>query len=180
MRKRWPRARGPMPRRTSSRAATRGMAAAPAPRPGRSRPSGGRARAFPCRAGPHPRAGRRQRRSRRGVLRVDLPQAAAHAALAGHELALEPLEPLLAPAHELELVVDELHRLVKQPAAVADGLGLGEFSPNLGARLLGGHQLAELVQAEIEQVAQPHHFLEALHVVLRIETALALLAILHR
>src|SRR3954468_9050987 len=145
MRTRWPRARGPMPRRTSSRAATRGMAGAPAPRPGRSRPSGGRARAFPCRAGPHPRVGWRQRRSRRGVLRVDLPQAAAHAALARHELALEPLELLvgaahaplarhelaleplellLAPAHELELAVDVLHRLVEQPAAVADVLGL--------------------------------------------------------
>src|SRR3954449_1795114 len=171
MRTLWPRARGPMLRRTSSHAATRGMAGAPAPRPGRSRPSGGRARAFPCRAGPHPRAGRRQRGSRRGVLRVDLPQAAAHTALAGHELALEPLELLLAPAHELELVVDELHRLVEQPAAVADVLGLGEFPTDLGARLLGGHELAQLVESEVEQIAQPHHLLEALHVVLRVEAA---------
>src|SRR3954469_16128755 len=151
MRTRWPRARGPMPRRTSSRAATRGMAAAPAPRPGRSRPSGAPARAFPCRAGPHPRAWRRQRRSRRGVLRIDLPQAAAHAALARHELALEPLELLLAPAHELELVVDVLHRLVEQPAALVDVLGLGEFPTDLGTRLLGGHELAQLVEAEVEQ-----------------------------
>src|SRR5436305_2261868 len=111
----WPPARALTPQRTSSRAAQRGTGEVRARRPGSCPPSCGRGRGCPCRGGPPRREGRwrQQPRSCRGVLGVDLAEAAAHAPLPGHELALEPLELLLAAAHQFELGADVLELLVE-------------------------------------------------------------------
>src|SRR5947208_1745554 len=115
---------------------------------------------------------------RGGVLGVDLAQPCAHAPLPRHELALEPLEFLLAAAHELQLARDVLERLVEQPPPGVRILGLGELAADLGARGLGGHELTQLVETQVEQVAQPDQLLQPLDVRLRVQPPLALLALL--
>src|SRR5919197_1702574 len=114
----------------------------------------------------------------RAVLGVDLSHARADEALARHELALEPLELSLAPAHQLQLGPDVRERLGQKPPALGQVLRRPELPPELRAGRLGRHQLAELVEAEIEQVPQPPDLAQPLDVRVRVAPALALLAIL--
>src|SRR5207248_479372 len=81
-------------------------------------------------------------------------------------------------AHELQLARDVLERLVEQPPPGVRILGLGELAADLGARGLGGHELTQLVETQVEQVAQPDQLLQPLDVRLRVQPPLALLALL--
>src|SRR5438105_1135285 len=82
----------------------------------------------------------------------------------------QPLELALAPAHQAELRADVIERLVEKAALLVHVLRLLDLPADLRARGLGGNELAQLVEAQVEQVAQAHELLKPLHVCLHVES----------
>jgi hypothetical protein len=95
---------------------------------------------------------------------VDLVQTAAYPLEALDQITFERIDVRAPRADERQLALEVPERLAQQALAVARILGPAELLAQGRARVLGGHELAQLVERDPENVLEAQDLAQALDV----------------